>query len=235
MKKLNLNTLFFFLAAFGVLSFNSVTAFGQNAVNQSDKDGFVTLISQYRTGKGLGALTMDETLRLAAQNYADVLEQTGKTGHTVPSSAPNGKTVTSFEDRVGLAALSLVNNDATKPFVYAYLNLDAIKYGAPANFWIKGTQLGEILTYGWSTPQQAIDAFMKSAAHNSNMLDSRWTKIGVGISRRKLGDGSFSGFNWVIVMGNPNTDAKSQITLDGTYQGKVISSKYQYYSNYIKK
>lgn len=235
MKKFNLKALFFFLAAFGALSLSSATAFGQNAVKQSDKDDFVVLINQYRTAKKLGALTTDETLRLAAQNYADVLEQTGKTGHTVPTSAPNGKTVTSFEDRVGLAALSLVSNDATKPYSYAYLNLAAINGGAPQNFWVKGTQLSEILTYGWSTPQQAIDAFKGSAAHNGNMLDARWTKIGVGISKRKLADGSFSGYNWAIVMGNPNTDAASQITLDGMYQGKAMGDKYRYYSNYVKK
>lgn len=234
MKQNNLKAIFFLLAAFGVFSLSSVNAFGQNPVNQSDKSAFVTLISQYRAGKTLGALTMDETLRVAAQNYADVLERTGQTGHTVPSTTPNGKTVTSFEDRVGLAALSLVNNDATKPYIYAYLNLDAIKFGAPPEFWVNGTQLGEILTYGWSTPQQAIDAFKGSAGHNAAMLDGRWTKIGVGISKRKLPDGSFSGYNWVIVLGNPNTDTASQMTLDGKYQNKVMGTKYQYYSNYVK-
>jgi uncharacterized protein YkwD len=234
MKKLNLKALFFFLASFGAMCLGPLTAFGQNAVNQSDKDAFVALINQYRTAKKLGALTADETLRLAAQNYADVLEQSGKTGHTVASRAPNGKSVTSFEDRVALAALSLANNEAAKPYNYAYLNLQAISGGAPENFWVKGTQLGEILTYGWSNPQQAIDAFKGSAAHNGNMLDARWTKIGVGISKRKLADGTFSGYNWVIVLGNPNTDAASQMTLDGMYQGKAMGAKYRYYSNYIK-
>ncbi len=48
--------------------------------------------------------------------------------------------------------------------------------GYPANHWT-----GENISGGWDTPQSMLTAWKQSESHNKNMLDSKWTVIGVGL------------------------------------------------------
>ncbi|MBB6049935.1 CAP domain-containing protein [Armatimonas rosea] len=190
----------------------------------------IAKINAYRATKKAQALVSDDVLNKSAQLYADVLSKTDKTGHTVEMTTPNGKTCKTFEERTGIAAIELAGGDLKKNYQFSYVNTAAIKAKAPERFWVN-LKLGEILAYGQATPDAAVEGWKKSVqGHNENMLDPSWTHIGVGISKRPSG-----GFNWVVVFGTPNPDAKAMIALDGTFEGKPMPEKFQYYTKYVKK
>jgi uncharacterized protein YkwD len=228
------------LTAISLAAMIPIIGLSQTAPKAADKDTLVTDMNAYRHSKGLkSTLTRNAVLDLAAQNYADVLATTGLTGHTVPMTTPNGKQCVNVEDRVAIAAMSQISDaakKATSPFIFSIVNKDAIAGGAPQSFWVKSVVVGEILTYGWSTPAEALKAWQGSPQHNGAMLQpasdprGEWVNLGVGISTRKIG-----GYNWVVVFGNPNSDTATQMTLDGQFGGKAMLAKYQYYTNWVKK
>lgn len=213
-----------------VLSLALVATLATAASAQDPQNDLLKLINKYRSEKSLGALTRHTTLDKAAQDYADLLQKTGQTGHFVPMETPNKKTCTKVEERVAIAALGQAKNDSKALFVFSYANPAAIKAGAPARFWMQGLKLGEILTYGWNTPAEALKAWQGSAPHNGNMLTPGWKQIGIGVSPRKTG----GGFNWVVVFGTVNTDTATQATLDGRFETHTLDAKYHYYTNFVK-
>jgi uncharacterized protein YkwD len=48
---------------------------------------------------------------------------------------------------------------------------------------LRFTQAGENLANA-STPRQALAAMLSSPGHKKNLLDPRWTHVGVGVSSR---------------------------------------------------
>lgn len=190
----------------------------------------IAKINSYRATKKAHVLASDEILNKSAQLYADVLAKTDKTGHNVEMTTPNGKTCKTFEERTGIASIELAGGNLKKEYHFSYVNSAAIKAKAPEQFWMN-LKLGEILAYGQATPDAAVEGWKKSTqGHNENMLNPNWTHMGVGISKRQSG-----GFNWVVVFGTPNHDTKAMMTVDGTFEGKAMPEKFQYYTKYVKK
>lgn len=65
-----------------------------------------------------------------------------------------------------------------------YFSHDSPTYGTPfqmmKSFGISYRSAGENIAYGYSTPQSVVDGWMNSAGHRANILNSSYSRIGVG-------------------------------------------------------
>ncbi|WP_243299260.1 CAP domain-containing protein [Bacillus litorisediminis] len=65
-----------------------------------------------------------------------------------------------------------------------YFDHNSPTYGSPftmmRNFGISYRSAGENIAYGQRTPQEVVNAWMNSAGHRANILNSSFTDIGVG-------------------------------------------------------
>lgn len=65
-----------------------------------------------------------------------------------------------------------------------YFSHDSPTYGSPfqmmQNFGITYRSAGENIAYGQRTPAAVVNAWMNSAGHRANILNSSYTQIGVG-------------------------------------------------------
>ncbi|WP_017753597.1 SafA/ExsA family spore coat assembly protein [Calidifontibacillus oryziterrae] len=68
-----------------------------------------------------------------------------------------------------------------------YFSHTSPTYGSPftmmKNFGIRYSAAAENIAAGQTTPQEVVNAWMKSAGHRQNILDSRMTHIGVGYAK----------------------------------------------------
>ncbi|CAB1246210.1 Serine protease [Clostridiaceae bacterium BL-3] len=72
-----------------------------------------------------------------------------------------------------------------------YFSHNSPTYGSPFDmmkkFGISYTAAGENIAYGQKTPSEAMNAWMNSAGHRANILNSNFTEIGVGVAKDKNG------------------------------------------------
>lgn len=65
-----------------------------------------------------------------------------------------------------------------------YFSHTSPTYGDPFQmmraFGISYRTAGENIAYGYSTPQAVVDGWMASSGHRANILNSSYTRIGVG-------------------------------------------------------
>ncbi len=66
--------------------------------------------------------------------------------------------------------------------------------------------VGENIARGQTTPKQVVDAWMKSPGHRANILNPRYTQIGVGFDKNY----------WVQDFGSNDTNPKSNIPTSGS-------------------
>jgi uncharacterized protein YkwD len=110
------------------------------------------LLNAQRTGHGLGALHSNASLAHAAGHYSQTMVREGFFDHV----SPGGSTLSS---RI----------NATK-----YLSRGVRSWALGENIgWASGTD---------ATPAQMVSAWMHSAGHRANILDSTYRDIGVGVA-----------------------------------------------------
>lgn len=72
-----------------------------------------------------------------------------------------------------------------------YFSHQSPTYGSPfkmmQSFGIRFTAAGENIAMGQKTPQQVMNAWMNSPGHRSNILNPRFTQIGVGLAISRNG------------------------------------------------
>ncbi|MBQ6207075.1 MAG: serine protease [Oscillospiraceae bacterium] len=65
-----------------------------------------------------------------------------------------------------------------------YFSHESPTYGSPfqmmKSFGISYRTAGENIAYGYSTPEKAVQAWMNSEGHRANILNSSYTRLGVG-------------------------------------------------------
>ena len=65
-----------------------------------------------------------------------------------------------------------------------YFSHTSPTYGSPydmmKSFGIRYNTAGENIAYGYSTPEAVVNAWMNSAGHRANILNSSYKEIGVG-------------------------------------------------------
>jgi uncharacterized YkwD family protein len=92
--------------------------------------------------------------------------------------------------KAGLQALSIDNAlsamalDKAKDMYYSnYFDHNSPKYGSPFNmmtsYGIRYSYAGENIAKGQRSPQEVMTAWMNSAGHRANILNSHYTKIGL--------------------------------------------------------
>lgn len=83
-----------------------------------------------------------------------------------------------------------------------YFSHTSPTYGSPFDmmkkFGINYTAAGENIAYGQKTPAQVMDGWMNSSGHRANILNSKFTEIGVGVAKDKNGTPY-----WVQMFANP--------------------------------
>lgn len=100
--------------------------------------------------------------------------------------------------RYGLAALELgetlcsgAQRKAEDLHDAQYFSHDSARYGSPfdmmRSFGISYRTAGENIAMGYDTPTAVMDAWMQSAGHRANILQSSYTTLGVGY----VADGSY--------------------------------------------
>ncbi len=93
--------------------------------------------------------------------------------------AENGKTALTLSDTLCdlalLKAQDMILND--------YFDHVSPTYGSPADmlerFEVSYTAVGENIAYGFSSPEDVMDGWMNSEGHRANILDDRYTELGV--------------------------------------------------------
>ncbi len=113
------------------------------------------MINQERIKAGVPALTYNTELEQSAQIYADRMADQGFFGHV----APDGQTL---KNRI----------EGT----YFYDRSFSIECNC-----VKGYALGENLARGQKTPQEAVEAWLKSPGHRKTLLDPSYTATGIGV------------------------------------------------------
>lgn len=72
-----------------------------------------------------------------------------------------------------------------------YFDHNSPTYGSPFDmmkkFGINYSAAGENIAYGQKTPEEVMTAWMNSPGHRSNILNSNFTEIGVGVAKDKNG------------------------------------------------
>lgn len=144
----------------------------------------------------------------ASSSAAAAKSQSGSASSSSPVSAASG-TYAEFQNQVvqlvnqertsrGLKALSvdsaltqtatLKSQDMAK---LGYFDHTSPTYGSPFDmmkqFGISYRTAGENIAMGQTSPQQVMSAWMNSEGHRANILNSSFTKIGVGIARNSSG------------------------------------------------
>lgn len=116
----------------------------------------LALVNKERAAAGLDPLTYSRLLEVSAQAYATRMANENFFGHV----APDGQTLkdrisaTSYYDRSFLLSCKCV----------------------------PGFALGENLARGQKTPQEVVDAWMRSPSHRDAILNPDYSDIGVGVS-----------------------------------------------------
>jgi uncharacterized protein YkwD len=148
------------LALVLVMSF-SVTASAQTSYPNTTSEAtclnaqekqFLTLINNYRASKGLKALKASKSLNIAAFTHSKDMGVRKYFSHTTKSPLPAGQSGSSFTNRMSDAG-------------YKY-----------------STYKGENIAAGHSTAQAVFNAWKASSGHNANMLNAKYTVIGIGLA-----------------------------------------------------
>lgn len=128
---------------------------------------------------------------------------------SAPSTGTGSGTYADFQNQVlqlvnqertsrGLKALTMdsaLNNTATLKSQdmakLGYFDHTSPTYGSPFDmmkqFGISFRTAGENIAMGQTSPQQVMDGWMNSSGHRANILNSSYTKIGIGIARNSSG------------------------------------------------
>lgn len=115
----------------------------------------VKLVNTIRLGKSLKPLHYNQLLENSAQTYADAMAEQGFFGHV----SPEGQTL---KDRIGETG---------------YYDRE---FSGECNC-VKGFSLGENLARGQKTPDEVVEAWMKSPSHRAAILNADYTDIGIGV------------------------------------------------------
>ena len=113
---------------------------------------FLTLINNYRASKGLKALKASKSLNIASFTHSKDMGTRKYFSHTTKSPLPAGQSGSSFSNRMTDAG-------------YSY-----------------NTHRGENIAAGYATAQAVFNAWKASSGHNANMLNARYTVIGIGFA-----------------------------------------------------
>jgi uncharacterized protein YkwD len=113
---------------------------------------FLTLINNYRASKGLNALKASKSLNIAAFTHSKDMGTRKYFSHTTKSPLPAGQSGSSFTNRM---------SDAGYTF---------------------STYKGENIAAGHATAQAVFNAWKASSGHNANMLNAKYTVIGIGLA-----------------------------------------------------
>ncbi len=113
---------------------------------------FLTLINQYRVSKGLKALKASKSLNIASFTHSKDMATRKYFSHTTKSPLPAGQSGSSFTNRM---------SDAGYKF---------------------NTSRAENIAAGQSTAQAVFNAWKASSGHNTNMLNAKYTVIGIGLA-----------------------------------------------------
>ncbi len=113
---------------------------------------FLTLINNYRASKGLKALRASKSLNIASFTHSKDMATRRYFSHTTKSPLPVGQSGSSFTNRMSDAG-------------YTY-----------------STYKGENIAAGQSTAQAVFNAWKASSGHNANMLNAKYTVIGIGLA-----------------------------------------------------
>ena len=113
---------------------------------------FLTLINNYRASKGMKALRASKSLNIASFTHSKDMATRRYFSHTTKSPLPVGQSGSSFTNRMSDAG-------------YTY-----------------STYKGENIAAGQSTAQAVFNAWKASSGHNANMLNAKYTVIGIGLA-----------------------------------------------------
>jgi len=169
------------LALVLVMSF-SVTASAQSTYPNRTTDStclnaqekqFLTLINNYRASKGLKALKASKSLNIASFTHSKDMGARKYFSHTTKSPLPAGQSGSAFTNRM---------SDAGYTF---------------------NTTKGENIAAGYATAQAVFNGWKASSGHNANMLNPKFTVIGIGMATVA---GSPYGTYWTTDFGG-TTDA----------------------------
>lgn len=93
--------------------------------------------------------------------------------------ASNGRAALTLSD----ALCDLALRKAQDMILNDYFDHVSPTYGSPSDllerFGVSYTAVGENIAYGYSTPADVMDGWMHSEGHRANILDARFTEIGV--------------------------------------------------------
>ena len=72
-----------------------------------------------------------------------------------------------------------------------YFDHNSPTYGSPfdlmSRYGVSYRSAGENIAMGQTSPQQVMEGWMNSSGHRANILNTSYTKIGVGIARNSSG------------------------------------------------
>ncbi|NNF59088.1 MAG: CAP domain-containing protein [Rhodothermaceae bacterium] len=126
-------------------------------------------VNRTRRSRGLRAFALDRRLTEAARAHSRDLAQWGRTGH----SGSNGSTPAERIRQTGWVAHQLAEN-IYRGSLYAYVTR-TIETGQPVHE-----------EYHWETPERlarlAVDGWMSSPGHRTNMLDPDLQMAGLGVA-----------------------------------------------------
>ncbi len=140
--------------AVGTIILLLLLAGGASAISDNETQAFLSLINNHRTQNNLGTLSIDESLQAAADWMSNDMLHNCVTGKSACSHTDStGRT---FDKRL-------------------------LDFGYPVGISAAG---GENIAwgYGLTTAQQAFTAWKNSPGHNTNMLGSSYTAIGISRS-----------------------------------------------------
>jgi uncharacterized protein YkwD len=113
---------------------------------------FLTLINNYRASKGLKALKASKSLNISSYTHSLDMAKRKYFSHDTKLPLPAGQSGAKFTNRMSDAG-------------YTY-----------------STYKGENIAAGYSTAQAVFNAWKASSGHNANMLNGKYTVIGIGLS-----------------------------------------------------
>lgn len=113
---------------------------------------FLTLINNYRASKGLKALKASKSLNIASFTHSKDMATRRYFAHDTKTPLPAGQSGAKFYNRM---------SDAGYTF---------------------NTYKGENIAAGHSTAQAVFNAWKASSGHNANMLNAKYTVIGIGLA-----------------------------------------------------
>ncbi|HLL49125.1 MAG TPA: CAP domain-containing protein, partial [Thermomicrobiales bacterium] len=106
----------------------------------------------------------------------------------------NGLAGLALQDQLGAAADHHSQDMAQKNY-FAHCELESVKNFGYTN-WLF---IGENIYAGSESASSAMDAWKNSAGHNKNMLDGKFTEIGIG---RAYNQNSKYGWYWTTTFGS---------------------------------